>query len=97
MRKLFAGIAAVGLLAVSGCATPPSADMIEARIVRACAATGLFKAASGAVVAAYPVAALPAALVNARVDRVCADPARYANDAATIATALTALRDIAVR
>lgn len=58
---------------------------IEAGIVKACLGSGLFKLADGMVAAAVPVAGLPVQVVNAGIDLVCADPARFAADAGTVA------------
>jgi hypothetical protein len=57
---------------------------IEHKIAAACLGSGLFKMADGAVAAALPAAEIPVVLVNAGVDLVCADPARFAGDVSTI-------------
>lgn len=53
------------------------------KIGRACMSSGLFKVAGGVLVSFVPIATLPIALVNAGVDRVCADPTRFAFDVTT--------------
>ncbi len=71
---------------VAGCGiTPQSANPeVVQRIVAACTASGLFKAVDGALSAAVPAAALPVMVINAGVDRVCADPQRFAGDISTV-------------
>jgi hypothetical protein len=46
--------------------------------------SGVFKAADGALSTFVPPAALPVSLVNAGVDKVCADPTKFAGDATTV-------------
>ena len=73
-------------LLLSGCGTiqmQPADPVMVQRIVSACLQSGLFKAADGMVAAAFPVAALPIMLINAGVDRVCANPALFAADLST--------------
>jgi uncharacterized protein YceK len=62
-----------------------SVDRIEARIVQVCAQSGLFKIVSGVALYAIPGAALPIDLIQAGVDKVCANPSRYAHNAGTVA------------
>ncbi len=70
--------------ALAACVPQQPADpAVTGRIVRACTASGLFKAVDGAVTMAVPAAALPVMVVNAGVDIVCADPARFAADIST--------------
>ncbi len=63
--------------------TPYNPALTE-RIVAACLQSGLFKLADGLVAAAVPAASLPIAIVNAGVDRVCADPERFSHDISTV-------------
>lgn len=96
-------IAAVGLvLALASCSSLPAtnapavnarAGTIQAGIVQACVASGMFRMADTVVMIAVPISALPLAVINAGVDRVCADPARYARDAATVEWVVRNLRD----
>jgi hypothetical protein len=76
------------VLLLAGCQLgsiePQSADpAVVARIVAACTNSGLFKLAGGALEIAVPTATLPIAVVNAGVDKVCADPERFAGDVST--------------
>ena len=75
------------VLLLSAC-TPvqqqPADPDVVARIERICTASGFFKLVNGAVVLAVPAAAIPIALLNAGVDKVCLDPERFAADAATL-------------
>jgi hypothetical protein len=79
-------IAAAALFALASCSVVPQpADPATAnRIVKACTASGLFKAVDGALSAAVPAAALPVMVVNAGVDIVCRDPNRFAADISTV-------------
>jgi hypothetical protein len=72
------------LLAACGTAMQPGDPAVTARIVAACTESGLFKIADGLAAAAVPAAALPVAVVNAGVDRVCADPAAFSADISTV-------------
>lgn len=76
-------------LALVGCALTgnPAQDtaIIEAKIVDACLASPLFKAADGALTMVVPAATLPVDLVNAGVSIVCANPAHFAALDATTA------------
>ena|SRR5689334_15438315 len=79
-------IAGVLLLAScqSGPVTQQPADpAVVSRIVHACTNSGLFKL-GGALEIAVPAATLPVAVVNAGVERVCADPERFAGDVSTV-------------
>ena len=55
-----------------------------ARIVAACTDSGLFKLATGALEIAVPATTLPVAVINAGVEKVCADPQRFAGDVSTV-------------
>jgi hypothetical protein len=78
----------VAALALAGCSgtlqqgetDPKIADAIG----RVCMSSGLFKIADGAVATFVPAADLPIILVNAGVDKVCANPAKFAADASTV-------------
>jgi hypothetical protein len=75
---------AVGAV-LQGCGPMRPADpAVTARIVAACTQSGLFKAVDGAVTVALPAAALPVMVINAGVDIVCANPARFAADISTV-------------
>src|SRR5207248_7592102 len=81
--------ALAALFLLAGCQPPsqpppPPDPAVVARIVRACTGSGLFKLAGGALEIAVPAAALPVAVVNAGVDKVCADPERFAGDVSTV-------------
>jgi hypothetical protein len=84
---------ALGMIGLAGCGAMTPADQtrfgvdsvrIQAKIETLCLGSGLFKAADGAVAMFVPAANLPVALVNAGVDRVCAHPAAFAQDASTV-------------
>ena len=72
------------LLAACGTQMQPPDPAITARIVAACTMSGLFKMVEGIAVAAMPIAVLPVAVLNAGVDIVCADPARFSADLSTV-------------
>ncbi len=81
-------------IALSACAIPPNPDMavdanrIEAKIVRACVASGLFKPAIAIgetfLEAAVPVSILPIMVARAGVDVVCAHPSVFAGQVGTL-------------
>lgn len=83
IRK-FAVAAAIALnLGACAIAQQPADPKVTADITRACLNSGLFKMADGAIALAVPAASLPIGVVNAGVDRVCADPAAFAGDVST--------------
>ena len=82
MKRLHVFVIAAALAACGP--MQPADPAVTARIVAACTASGLFKAVDGAVTMAVPAAALPVMVVNAGVDLVCADPARFAADISTV-------------
>lgn len=85
MRKpLISMLGAVALAGCAGVVAQPADPATTARIVTACTASGLFKAVDGTLSAAVPAAALPVMVVNAGVDVVCRDPARFAGDISTV-------------
>jgi hypothetical protein len=98
-------LALTSVLLLAGCASPspgpgpvgpPTADPATVtRIVAACTNSGLFKLAGGAIGVAVPVAALPVAVVNAGVEKVCADPQRFADDVTTVEWVAKNLRPFA--
>ncbi len=71
------------LLAACGTALQPGDPAVTARIIAACTESGLFKLVDGGVAMAVPAAGLPIAVINAGVDRVCADPAAFSADIST--------------
>jgi hypothetical protein len=78
-----------GILLLAGCQPvpierQPADPAVAARIVAACTDSGLFKLAGGALEIAVPAATLPVAVINAGVDKVCADPERFAGDVSTV-------------
>jgi hypothetical protein len=89
MTRTIAALCAAIALSSSllGCAaiTQQAADpKVVSGITTACTDSGLFKLVDGAVTMALPAATLPVAVINAGVDKVCADPARFASDISTI-------------
>jgi hypothetical protein len=81
--------ALAGVLLLAGCQPlaverQPADPAVIARIVAACTDSGLFKLAGGALEIAVPAATLPVAVVNAGVDKVCANPERFAGDVSTV-------------
>lgn len=98
--RLVAAVAlAAELAACSAVPAQPPDPQVVADIVAACTVTGLFKpvvsAANGAIVAAVPAVALPVAVITAGVDKVCADPAKFASDLSTVAWVAKNLKTIA--
>jgi hypothetical protein len=92
-------IAYFSILMLGGCSVVPTVnvervDRIEARIVAACEHSGLFKGIGGVALAAVPLGVLPKSVLDAGVDRVCANPERYARYADTVAWVLRNLRDM---
>jgi hypothetical protein len=76
--------ALAGILWLAGCQPQPADPAVVQRIVAACTQSGLFKLAGGVAAIAVPAATLPVAVVNAGVDKVCADPERFAGDVSTV-------------
>ena len=72
------------LLAACGTMMQPADPKVTADILAACTRSGWFKMADGIAAAAFPVVSLPIAFINAGVDRVCADPERFAADISTV-------------
>jgi hypothetical protein len=99
MNTTHKGCGLAGLLLFVGCQTPsespptPDPAVVE-RILRACTGSGLFKLAGGALEIAVPAAALPVAVINAGVDKVCADPERFAGDVSTVEWVVKNLRAV---
>ncbi len=86
-RKFRAAVLAVSLSSCGGVPVQPADPVVVQRIVTACLASGLFKDASGFGLSAIPVPMVGevlSRLLNAGVDRVCADPARFAGDISTV-------------
>jgi hypothetical protein len=96
-------LVAAPLLALAACSSLPATTpdptaiaRIEADIVKACTADGLFRPAVQAGVAiAVPAGQLPLSVVEAGIDRICADPARYARDIGAAEQVAKTLRDVA--
>ena len=85
MRRVLLMAVAVGLLASCANITPQPADpVVVRRIEGICLASGYFKFIDGALALAYPPAAVPVEIFNRGVDRVCADPVKFATDVSTI-------------
>jgi len=79
----------LGMTLISGCASlgaPPATPdpKVLAGIATACMASGLFEAADGTLSTFVPAASLPVALINAGVDKICANPAQFATDATVV-------------
>ena len=72
------------LLAACGTMMQPADPKVTAEILAACTRSGWFKMVDGIAAAAFPVVSLPIAVLNAGVDRVCADPERFAADISTV-------------
>lgn len=53
-------------------------DATAQDIAALCVGSGLFKSVTAALGASVPIGALPAALIDAGVDKVCANPAEFA-------------------
>jgi hypothetical protein len=70
----------------------PPDPAVVARIVAACTGSGLFKLAGGALEIAVPATALPVAVINAGVDKVCANPEQFAGDVSTVEWVVKNLR-----
>lgn len=90
VRESLSRAIAFGLLAaaLAACGAPPSPGSVPpdpklvSEIGTACMGSGFFKAADGVVTMFVPEATLPVALINAGVDKVCADPTAIAGDVA---------------
>lgn len=91
----------VGLLALAGCAgvtAQPADPATTQRIVSACLASGLFKTGAGFGLSfAGPPGEIFSRILDAGVDKVCADPARYAADISTAGWVAKNLTDIVRR
>lgn len=75
----------------------PAADTarIEARIVSACTADGVFRpVVKAGVTIAVPVGTVPLSVLEEGIDKICADPDRYAGYVGTAEWVLKGLRDI---
>lgn len=95
-------IAALALAGIAGCSSvtldqtviDTESASVETQIVAACVYSGWFKIATGAALAAVPAGTLPMAVIDAGVDKVCADPAYFAGKAGTVLWLAKNLRDI---
>lgn len=89
-RALLSRAVALPMMILAGCAgsttavVQPPDPAIVADITNVCLASGLFEIGDGVVATLVPVTALPIALVNAGVDKVCANPAAFASDISTV-------------
>jgi len=97
MKASHKGCGLAALLLLVGCQMPaepppPPDPAVVQRILRACTASGLFKLAGGVLEIAVPTAALPGAVVDAGVEKVCADPQRFAGDVSTVEWVIKNLR-----
>lgn len=86
-------------LLLSACGTVPTqpADpAVVARIVQICLNSGLFKLA-GDGISLIPGAALPVQVIDAGIDKVCANPAAFAADVSTVQWLVKNLAAVAQR
>lgn len=93
-KMLKRGAAAGLLLLLVGCTVPPNPhqagddERVEAKILRACTASGLFRPAiatgEALLEAAVPIATLPVAVVEAGVHLVCAQPHLFAHKISSV-------------
>lgn len=90
MRNFVKGLALVVGLSLGACSVLPNIPAQEpnpqvvADITKACTMSGLFKLGTGIVASAVPAGALPAQVIDAGVDKVCADPTAFAKDVSTV-------------
>jgi hypothetical protein len=86
MTRWAFALSALALASCSSLGSPPVQPdpNVMARIATACMGSGLFKVADGTLAAFVPATALPAALINAGVDQVCANPAQFAANVTTV-------------
>lgn len=85
-------ILACALLLLGACAQRPlppvnndTPENVAERITKVCKTFGIIRIAGGVAIYAIPGAALPITLINRGVDQVCANPEKFAHDAATVA------------
>ncbi len=81
------GTSCAALLMLAACAAVPMQPpdpAVTQRIAEACLGSGLFKVGVGLGLSLIPAGALPAQVIEAGVDRVCADPAHFAGDISTV-------------
>ena len=91
------------LMLLAGCGVvtiPDSAKVadpiVKADIIAACKYSGFFKLANdGVSLAPVPGLSIAVKLVNAGIDKVCANPERYAKDASTVEWLLKQFKDLA--
>ena len=84
-RKLLAAALAVALSSCETIPVQPADPAVTQRIVTACLASGLFKTGVGFGLSfAGPPGEIADRVISWGIDKVCADPARYAADAATV-------------
>jgi hypothetical protein len=107
MKAAHKTLALAGILLSAGCAGSglgPGAGPVQhatadpatvQNIVAACTNSGLFKLAGGALGVAVPAATLPVAVVNAGVEKVCANPQQFADDVSTVEWVAKNLRPFA--
>ncbi len=82
--RLLAGALALGLAACGAVPPQPPDPAVAQRIATTCLGSGLFKTGIGLGFSLVPAGALPAQIIDAGVDQVCADPARFAGDIGTV-------------
>ena len=84
---LCAAVLALGLAACAGITPQPANPRIVTEIETACLGSGVFKTVAGVGLSFVPVPgfeAVASMALNAGVDRVCADPVRFAADITTV-------------
>ncbi len=92
MNRILAVALLVALAGCAGIVQQPADPAVTARIVAACTQSGMFKMASGLALSAVPAGPLASAVINAGVDRVCADPASFSADISTVEWVVMNLR-----
>ncbi len=84
-RKLLAAALAVSLSSCSAVPVQPADPDVVQRIVTACLASGLFKSGVGFGLSfAGPPGEIADRVISWGIDRVCADPVRFAGDISTV-------------
>lgn len=78
-------LAALPLFLAACAAVPqqPADPAAVARIEHACLSSGLWKLAGDGLSTLVPATSLPVQVIELGIDKICADPARFAGDVAT--------------